>query len=259
MILKLSLHLPEEEAFIRTTRLLSRATLDDLRVVKADIDDVETIVGELCSNAIRHSHSAGAHYTVGLEYFSSRVIVTVADEGCGFDPAKVATPGTSRPDGHGGSRVGGFGLSLLEGLSDKLDFISTEPRGTTVRAQKNLHYETKRDYDHAVGRSGDGNGHVVGSSNHRHPAKTPSILRRYVRSPIQDVRPLAINWTDNGSCGRMRKLADLYGIDLSGSTDVELTAWAATSVQAGSSLGVNMRDVAEELKKLYTAAYPLAE
>ena len=44
MILRLSLDLPEDTTYVRTTRLLSRTLLEDLKVNKHDIDDIETIV-----------------------------------------------------------------------------------------------------------------------------------------------------------------------------------------------------------------------
>jgi anti-sigma regulatory factor (Ser/Thr protein kinase) len=52
MILKLSLDLPENQAYIRITRLLGRALLEHLHVVEKDIDDIELVVGELCTNVV---------------------------------------------------------------------------------------------------------------------------------------------------------------------------------------------------------------
>ena len=57
MILRLSLDLPEDATYIRTTRLLSRCLLVDMKVNQTIIDDVETIVAELCSNVVRHAQS----------------------------------------------------------------------------------------------------------------------------------------------------------------------------------------------------------
>ncbi len=152
MILRLSVNLPEDKAYIRTTRLLSRCLLEDISVVKADIDDVEIILSELCSNVIRHAHSQATHYQVTLEYYEPRVVITVIDQGQGFAPKDIAPPGTMRPELGGGERLGGFGLLLLEGLSDKLDFTETDPHGTTVRAEKSLHYATRADSDEAAKR-----------------------------------------------------------------------------------------------------------
>lgn len=155
MILRLSLDLPEDTSCLRTTRLLSRCLLEDLRVNRPTIDDVETIVAELCSNVIRHARSKATHFLITLEYYKPRIVITVADQGRGFVREEVLPVGAWRPDGVGGERLGGFGLSLLEGLSDKLDFTETDPHGTTVRVEKILYYETQGDADLATERDTD--------------------------------------------------------------------------------------------------------
>ena len=165
MTLRLSLQIPLDAGYIRTTRLLSRCFLQDMNVNSPVIDDVETIVAELCANVILHAQSEATHFLVTLEYRKSQVIITVADEGEGFAQADVLPAGTSRPDGTGGERYGGYGLSLIEGLSDKLDFTATDPHGTTVRVEKNLHFEIEGAADEAAERDTDGSGIVTASKD----------------------------------------------------------------------------------------------
>jgi len=55
MMLRLMLELLEDLAYVRITRVLGRALLEHLQAEKHDIDDVETLVGELCSNVLRHA------------------------------------------------------------------------------------------------------------------------------------------------------------------------------------------------------------
>ena len=69
--------------------------------------------------------------------------------------------GTSRPHGHERRRYGGYGLSLLEGLSDKIDFAANDPQGTMVRVEKNLYYETQKHADNATARDNDNGGSVT--------------------------------------------------------------------------------------------------
>ena len=152
MIMKLSLDLPEDAPFIRTARLLSRCLLEDIKVVASVTRDVEIIVGELCSNVIRHAQSKAMHFQVTLEFYEPKVVITVKDTGKGFVRERVLPVGATRSDGKGGVRVGGFGLSLIEGLSDKLDFTGSSPHGTKVRVEKNLRYETQGDADEAAAR-----------------------------------------------------------------------------------------------------------
>ncbi len=161
MILRLSLDLPEDMTYVRTTRLLSRCLMEDIGVIKSTISDVEAIVDELCSNVVRHAQSKAKHFEVTLEYYKPQVVITVTDKGQGFDREGVLPVGTSRPDGEGGERLGGWGLTLLEGLSDKLDFTVTDPHGRTMRVEKALHYDTQGEADEATERDTDSGGQVT--------------------------------------------------------------------------------------------------
>jgi len=164
MILRLSLDLPEDTSYIRTTRLLSRCLLQDIKVNRATIDDVELIVTELCSNVIRHAQSKETHFLVTLEYYKPQVVITVTDTGEGFSQEDMPPVGSERTDFDGGERFGGFGMVLLEGLSDKVDFTATDPHGTTVRVEKALHYETEGDAEIAETRDEKEGGSVTAST-----------------------------------------------------------------------------------------------
>lgn len=163
MILRLSLDLPEDTSYIRTTRLLSRCLLEDIKVSRETIEDVELIVTELCSNVIRHAQSKETHFLVILEYYKPQIVITVKDTGRGFSQEDVLPVGTARSDGDGEERYGGYGMSLLAGVSDKVDFTATDPHGTTVRVEKILHYDTQEDADEAAERDKKGGGEVAAS------------------------------------------------------------------------------------------------
>ena len=142
MILRLALELPEDLTYVRITRILGRALLDFLQVEPADMDDIEILVGELCANVLRHAQSHDSKYQVMLEYFSDHVAITVEDQGPGFSFKDVPPAGTPRADFGGGERVGGYGMQLIQSLSDRLEFYRTDPHGTTVCAEKKLRYRT---------------------------------------------------------------------------------------------------------------------
>lgn len=161
MILRLSLDLPEDSTYIRTTRLLSRCLLQDIKVNRQTIEDVELIVTELCSNVIRHAQSKETHFLITLEYYKPQVVITVKDAGDGFSQEGVAPVGSERTDFGGGERLGGWGMLLLEGVSDKVDYTETDPHGTTVRVEKTLHYETQGDANEAAERDTMGGGTVT--------------------------------------------------------------------------------------------------
>lgn len=124
MILCLSLDLPGDQEYVRTTRLLSRTLLEDLKVLSEDTEAIEVIIGALCSNVVRHaannnsrrsaslasgetrgeSEKESKHqgYQVILEYHKEKIVVTVEDKSPDFgmkaDVKAIAEPGTSRPE-----------------------------------------------------------------------------------------------------------------------------------------------------------------
>jgi anti-sigma regulatory factor (Ser/Thr protein kinase) len=116
-----------------------------MKVTDEDVQDVEFVIGELCSNVTRHSHSVDGRFGVSVDYFPDKVVVEVKDNGGGFSFRDVKPVGSIRTDSIGTERYGGFGLFLVEKMSDQLAFTKTEPSGTTVRAEKQLHYETVKD------------------------------------------------------------------------------------------------------------------
>jgi anti-sigma regulatory factor (Ser/Thr protein kinase) len=138
MIVKLSLELPEEKTYVGMTRALARCALEFLKVEPATVDDIETIVGELANNVLYHA--GGVSYRVDVEYHADHIAIVVTDEGVGFSFAEVPLPGTERGGSEGMERIGGFGLVLVQAMADQLHFFRTDPKGTTVRAVKNLRF-----------------------------------------------------------------------------------------------------------------------
>lgn len=142
MILNVSLDLPGDSIYLRVARHLSRTLMEDLGVVESDIADMEFVLGELCSNVIRHAKTTDGRFTITMQYFADKAILTVEDKGVGFAFKDVREIGTIRPDFHGKERIGGFGLDLVRQLADRLEFLRSDSQGTTVQAEKELHYKT---------------------------------------------------------------------------------------------------------------------
>lgn len=142
MILRLTLDLPEDTAYVSMTRHLSRSALEFLQVTERTIDDIEFVIGELCGNVIMHAESLEGRFVVVLEYFAERVVVTVEDKGQGFSFADVPPPGTPRPGPDGQERIGGFGLPIVEKLADRLEFERVDPQGMKVQAEKRLDFQS---------------------------------------------------------------------------------------------------------------------
>lgn len=150
MILKLTLELPGDYQYLRLARRICRAVMDDFGVVVKDVDDVEFVLGELCTNVVRHARTSDGRFCVELEYFADSIAVNVIDTGVGFSFKDVQPVGEARPDFDGSLRVGGFGLDLCRKLSDHVEFHRTDHDGTTVRAIKELHYRSGEIHDEAA-------------------------------------------------------------------------------------------------------------
>ena len=138
MKLKIALDVPEDEFYIGMIRQIGRTLLEHHECAVEDVDDLEVVMGELCSNVTRHAHSEEGCYYVALEHHDDHIVVIVADQGPGFEVDKIAPMGTSRQDKDKQNRYGGFGLHLVDTLTDSMDILPSHPRGPPVRVQKQL-------------------------------------------------------------------------------------------------------------------------
>lgn len=128
-------------ANITHLRKTSRCLLESMGLSRENTDDVETLIGELSTNVVRHAHMQNNTYTVSLEFYEDRVIITVADQGVGFVEDAVLPPGTLRSDtllNNQEERFGGMGLPLIHAIADYVEIQPNFPHGTTVRAEKTI-------------------------------------------------------------------------------------------------------------------------
>ena len=150
MILKVSLDLPGDGTYLRIARRVGHTLLEDMGVIDQDIADIEFIVGELCTNVVRHAQTLDdGRFIVMLEYHADKVVVIVEDKGVGLPFKDVRKAGSARLDLDGSERLGGFGLELVRKMADQIEFQRSDPHGTTVMAEKSLHYNTALDAQEA--------------------------------------------------------------------------------------------------------------
>ena len=159
MILKVSLDLPDDGTYLRIARRIGHTLLEDMGVIEQDIADIEFIVGELCTNVVRHAQTLEeGRFLVTLEYHADKVAIIVEDKGVGLPFKDVREAGSARLDLDGSERLGGFGLDLVRKMADHIEFRRSDPHGTTVFAEKALHYKTASDARDAerMGQAGGG-------------------------------------------------------------------------------------------------------
>jgi serine/threonine-protein kinase RsbW len=85
-----------------------------------------TVVAEAVANAMLYGNRSDRtrQVTVEIEIFADRIVVAVADQGDGFDPAAVPPPGDETLDA-----TRGRGLFMIRRLADHVAF---NPQGNTI-------------------------------------------------------------------------------------------------------------------------------
>lgn len=149
--MSVSMRLCDRGTSSRTVRHMVREMLITERVQAQDVADVETILGELCTNVERHGRSTGGKYLLELEIYTDKIIIKVEDQGKGFDFSSLPDPnfdpldnmalaGTERDDCFGDVRLGGWGIPTIQSLANHVTYAKTLPTGTTVYVEKYITY-----------------------------------------------------------------------------------------------------------------------
>lgn len=133
----LVLEIPARPEFVSVVRLVVATAAKTRRLVDDDrVDDLKLAVSEACTNAIEASGAIGSdgRVRVAVEEDLDCLVVTVADNGLGFDPTDIPVhPPVTDPDRLNFER--GLGIPLMRTLVDEVSFESgddTDP-GTRVR------------------------------------------------------------------------------------------------------------------------------
>jgi anti-sigma regulatory factor (Ser/Thr protein kinase) len=96
------------------------------RVVSSVFDNAQLLVSELVTNSVRHSGMPGAELIVSVDLMPGMVRLDVED------PGRGGTVAPHRPDSQAG---GGFGLNLVQALSERWGMERVAEGGTRVWAQ----------------------------------------------------------------------------------------------------------------------------
>ena len=117
---------------------LSRLALSGLARVRAlsedTLADLKLALTEACSNSVRHAYGNGeGRVDISFELLDDRLIVEVADDGSGFEPAA------------GGKAIedelseGGLGIAIIRSIADEVEFRDGPGgRGSRLRFVKLL-------------------------------------------------------------------------------------------------------------------------
>jgi len=129
---KIELHIPsvsgaEKVAMERAAEVARRMGFSDNR-----IEDLKTAVSEACINAMEHGNKMDANTKVGvtLTVTEKNLQVDVRDQGKGV--GEVATPDIDEKMA-GKEQARGWGIFLIRGLMDEVQFGSAPEGGSMVR------------------------------------------------------------------------------------------------------------------------------
>ena len=171
----------------------ARRALGELRgeISPQTYETLSLLVSEVITNAVRHALCGpGTH--VRLEVVASPAIVRaeICDRGLGFDPSGVAPPDAER--------VGGWGLYLLEELSDLWGVVHDEERGWTRVWFELENHENGASPDDE--RRGNGRVHRLPASVARLtlalPTSTAATRAAWAALPFRDVRRTPVRVPD---------------------------------------------------------------
>jgi serine/threonine-protein kinase RsbW len=106
----------------------------DLLISEEKIPGLMLAVTEATTNAIIHANKGDANkiVTINVEEESDKIIITVKDEGEGFDPSSVPDP--TEPENL--LKDSGRGLYLMKIYMDRLDFKVTPEGCETILVMK---------------------------------------------------------------------------------------------------------------------------
>ena len=127
------LTIPAKAEYITLCRLALTGISRLRPLAEETLADLKLALTEACSNSERHAYAGReGHVEITYELHSDRLVVEVADDGEGFDPAD------SR-DGDGELTEGGLGIAIIRSIADELEIgTGTGGRGSRLRFVKIL-------------------------------------------------------------------------------------------------------------------------
>jgi serine/threonine-protein kinase RsbW len=128
-MVRIDLDLPNDAESVPLCRRLVRTALREAGVHQEKAADIELVVSEATTNAVRHAEG-GNRYRVLVEISPECLTLQVADQGDGFTREQIADPDPEQP--------GGRGLWLMEQLADEVAYYDIADDGVCLRAEFRL-------------------------------------------------------------------------------------------------------------------------
>jgi serine/threonine-protein kinase RsbW len=128
------LTIPAKAEYITLGRLALTAIARVRPLTAETLSDLKLALTEACTNSVRHAYREDRAGTVEISYKIEphRLVVEVADDGRGFEPADL-TGG-----GNGDLSEGGLGIAIIRAVADEVEIDERESGGSRLRFVKFL-------------------------------------------------------------------------------------------------------------------------
>ncbi len=132
---EMKLMIPSDSANEGFARATVAAFVSQLDPQVDELVDIRTAVSEAVTNCIVHAYPEGKGTIVltARLYADGRVVLKVADKGCGIEDVEQAMEPLFTT---GGEERSGLGFSVMESFCDRLRVRSKKGKGTTVTLEK---------------------------------------------------------------------------------------------------------------------------
>ena len=129
-----AISIPSSLDYLKDVDLFVEKKLKKIGLDQSQLADVAISVTEAVTNAVVHGNKENIKKTVwvNLEIKPDEVIITVKDQGRGFNPSSLPSP----IEKENILKKVGRGIFILKSLMDKVDFIFEPQGGTSVRMTK---------------------------------------------------------------------------------------------------------------------------
>ena len=128
------LTIPAKAEYITLGRLALTAIARVRPLSEETLSDLKLALTEACTNSVRHAYREGRAGMVEILYQiePDRLVVEVADDGQGFEPADLGGRG------NGDLSEGGLGIAIIRAVADEVEIDERESGGSRLRFVKFL-------------------------------------------------------------------------------------------------------------------------
>ncbi len=133
---KNKISVPSSLEYLRDVDEFVEGKLEKLGLDQSQLADVAISVTEAVTNAIVHGNKNDRkkRVEIDLKIEKLKIVITVKDQGDGFDPESLSSP----VEGENILKKVGRGVFILKSLMDKVNFIFQPEGGTIVKMVKYL-------------------------------------------------------------------------------------------------------------------------